>query len=115
MKMLTIALVGIITVFSVFVILYIVFSLFGFFSKKAQLKLPKKIESREKKHVSQEFTIQSDEEEIAAIAAAIYMMLGENVKILSIKRVKSKKREWISWKKTGWRGVKGWLESSKLE
>ncbi|ABR30451.1 hypothetical protein SU69_02990 [Thermosipho melanesiensis] len=103
--MLTIMLIGLITVFLVFTVLYFVFLLFGFFSKKAAVKLPKKIEPQEE--------VGADEAEIAAVMAAIYAILGP----VSIKKIykKKEKRNWVVWKKTGWRGVKGWSGNSELE
>jgi Na+-transporting methylmalonyl-CoA/oxaloacetate decarboxylase gamma subunit len=95
--------VGIVTVFLVFAILYFIFWLFGYFSKKAALKLPNKVPIREE--------IVEDEEEKAAIIAAIYTLISEDVKINSIKRINNRKKQsrgWVYWKKTGWRGVKGW-------
>jgi len=107
MQEVIITFIGIVTVFLVFVILYFIFWLFGYFSKKAAVKLPKKIPIRE------EF-LENDEEEKVAIIAAIYALIGENVKVKSIKRVNKRKREtrgWEYWKKSGWRGVKGWYEN----
>ncbi|SHH14936.1 OadG family protein [Thermosipho atlanticus] len=95
--------IGLITVFFVFTILFIIFKLFGFFSKKATVKLPKKLPVREK--------VKDKEEEIAAVIAAVYAMLGNNVKIISVKKINRRKygkREWEYWKKSGWRGVKEW-------
>ncbi|QTA38864.1 hypothetical protein JYK00_01050 [Thermosipho ferrireducens] len=95
----------------VFFILYFVFWLFGYFSKKAAMKLPGSIPSREKG--LKKF---DEEAEIAAVFAAVYCMLGENIKIRSVKPVKeNKNRIWEYWKKTGWRGVKKWSESSRYE
>ncbi|OOC46444.1 OadG family protein [Thermosipho sp. 1223] len=107
--MLIITIIGLVTVFLVFTILYFVFLLFGFFSKKAAIKLPQKIESHEDLTLNNE---EEEEEEIAAIMAAIYSMLGS----VTIKKIykKNENRGWTIWKKTGWRGVKGWSKSSKL-
>lgn len=98
--------IGIITVFLVFTILYFIFCMFGFFSKKASIKLPKKLPPSEK--------ILDEEDEKAAIIAAIYSMIGDNIKIKSIKRIKRQNfetRGWEYWKKSGWRGVKRWYEN----
>jgi len=115
MEMFIITFIGLVTVFLIFFILYFVFLLFGFFSKKASMKLPKKIHSQE---VTNEKNIllesEESEEEIAAVMAAIYALMGSNIRIISVSK-KNRKREWTFWKKTGWRGVKGWSESSRLE
>ncbi|MBO8160400.1 MAG: hypothetical protein H0Z24_02085 [Thermosipho sp. (in: Bacteria)] len=102
--------IGIVTVFIVFSILYTIFWFFSFFSKKSTVKLPKKVPIREE--------LISEEEEVAAVVAAIYSYLGENARIISIRRLNKRKygnRDWEIWKKSGWRGVKRWKESSRLE
>ncbi len=120
---LTITLVGVSTVFIVFVILYMVFKIMEIvgISQNKKVKLPEqKKEENSEKSVQERFqgtktesiaqNIQATEsEEIAAIFAAIYSLMGENVIVKSITPVRNtvgKKgiRGWEEWRTYGWRG-----------
>lgn len=120
---LTITLVGVSTVFIVFVILYTVFKIMEIvgISQNKKVKLPEqKKEENSEKSAQERFqgtktesiaqNIQATEsEEIAAVFAAIYSLMGENVIVKSITPVRNtvgKKgiRGWEEWRTYGWRG-----------
>lgn len=96
--------VGISMVFLIFVILYFLFILMGYITKLTSRKAPAPTV------VEVEETAGGDEEEVAAIFAAVYTMLGKAVKI---KKIARGDREWVVWRKEGWRGVRGWRRSSR--
>ncbi len=127
MKELIVTIVGVSTVFLIFGILYVIFVLMAVISKNAQkkaIKLPK-VSVEEPTHIPeikkqepQQFSTETtEEEEVAAIFGAIYSMLGENVKVLSVKpaqkgltierRVKGE-RGWEEWRTSTWRGGNRW-------
>lgn len=121
---LTVTVVGVLTVFIVFVILYAVFKIMEFvgISQNKKMKMPeqKKGESSEKtvqerfqnikaENISAQNLQATESEEIAAVFAAIYSIVGENVIVKSIIPVRStvsKKgmRGWDEWRTYGWRG-----------
>ncbi|MGC8902510.1 MAG: OadG family protein [Fervidobacterium sp.] len=131
---LSVTIVGITTVFIVFFILYYVFKIMEIvgISKNKKIKIPEgKSENLEKasrtnvesievqktpKHTP--FVLNQEDEEIAAVFAAIYSTLGENVIIKSItpttsinSKVTSQKkgtRGWSEWRTYGWRGGNRW-------
>ncbi len=127
MKELIVTLVGIFTVFLIFGILYVIFILMAVISKNAQkkaIKLPK-ISVEEPNHIPeikkqepQQFSAESNEnEEVAAVFGAIYSMLGDNVKVLSVKTVQKGltvekrikgERSWEEWRTSNWRGGNRW-------
>jgi len=58
----------------------------------------------------------SEEEEIAAVFAAIYTVMGDDVTIRSIHRKGNARstnstkgqRDWVEWRNHGWRGGNRW-------
>ena len=95
--------VGLSMVFIIFTILYFLFILMAYITRvstKEQVESvsEEKIEARE------------DEEEVAAIFAAVYRLLGKNVRI---RRITKGERGWETWEKHGWRGVRRWRENSR--
>lgn len=127
----TVTIVGVSTVFLVFVILYAVFKLMEVFGtgKNKRIKTPSSKIVREiaeeqnanltnlgaKNQVQEVVPMGVDEtEEIAAVFAAIYAMLGTNIKIRSINRASLNvprtkgQRGWEEWRTYGWRGGNRW-------
>ena len=126
----TITIVGVVTVFSVFVILYGVFKLMEIIgiSQNKKVKMPKENQQSSKPNVENAVIVENstasisvtnmtqgieNEEEIAAVFAAIYSLFGENVVVKSIKPVqriveKKGKRGWNEWRTHGWRGGNKW-------
>lgn len=127
---LTITIVGVVTVFAVFVILYGVFKLMEIIgiSQNKKVKMPKETQQSSKPNIEKAVVVKNSaesvpvtnmtqgietEEEIAAVFAAIYSLLGENVIVKSIKPVqriveKKGKRGWNEWRTYGWRGGNKW-------
>ncbi len=95
--------VGLSMVFIIFTILYFLFILMEYITKlstkeQAEPAIGEKIEAEE------------DKEEVAAIFAAVYRLLGKNVRI---RKIAKGKRGWETWEKHGWRGVRRWRENSR--
>ncbi|ODN30106.1 OadG family protein [Fervidobacterium thailandense] len=128
---LSITIVGVTTVFAVFVILYIVFKIFEYLgiSKGKKVKLPKsedkgtfvqtvREEPTEKirKSVDAALLKGTEDEEIAAVIAAVYACLGTGVRIKSVQQVPQRSavrgvkglRGWEEWRNYGWRGGNRW-------
>jgi len=117
--------VGITTVFVIFVILYSIFRLMALFSSgsnrkiktpsSGQEKLPSELtESTAQQNGNVE--LYASEEEIAAVFAAIYTVMGDDVTIRSIHRKGNARstnstkgqRDWVEWRNHGWRGGNRW-------
>lgn len=117
--------VGITTVFAIFVILYSIFRLMALFSSgsnrkirtpsSGQEKLPSELtESTAQQNGNVE--LYASEEEIAAVFAAIYTVMGDDVTIRSIYRKGNARstnstkgqRDWVEWRNHGWRGGNRW-------
>lgn len=121
---LTVTIVGVSTVFIVFVILYTVFKIMEIvgISQNKKMKLPEqkkegstekssqeRFQSTKTENTSVQNIQASESEEIAAVFAAIYSIMGENVIVKSITPVRNtvgKKgiRGWEEWRTYGWRG-----------
>lgn len=119
---LTVTMVGITTVFVVFVILYVLFKLFELFGSSGGVAKPVRtpkpmagegnVEVASKGQVLVQTPV-DDSEEIAAVFAAVYALLGTGFKVKTIKRVERTvrrvgTREWIEWRNHGWRGGNRW-------
>ncbi|WP_448378733.1 OadG family protein [Fervidobacterium sp.] len=127
----TVTIVGVSTVFLVFVILYAIFKLMEIFGtgknkriKTTSSKITREVmkqqntglmQSVAKKQVQEVMPMGVDEaEEIAAVFAAIYAMMGTNIKIKSISRASPSvartkgQRGWEEWRTYGWRGGNRW-------
>jgi len=127
----TVTIVGVSTCFSCFVILYAIFKLMEVFGtgKNKRIKTPSSKMTGEVAKVQNEGLMQSvakkqgqeampegvdETEEIAAVFAAIYAMLGTNIKIRSINRASLNvprtkgQRGWEEWRTYGWRGGNRW-------
>ncbi len=126
-----VTIVGVSTVFLVFVILYAIFKLMEIFGtgknkriKTTSSKITREVmkqqntglmQSVAKKQVQEVMPMGVDEaEEIAAVFAAIYAMMGTNIKIKSISRASPSvartkgQRGWEEWRTYGWRGGNRW-------
>ena len=117
--------VGITTVFAIFVILYSIFRFMALFSSRTnkkmktpssgQEKLPSELtESTAQQNSNVE--LYASEEEIAAVFAAIYTVMGDDVAIRAIYRKENARstknakgqRDWVEWRNHGWRGGNRW-------
>lgn len=126
---LSITIVGVTTVFIVFVILYIVFKIFEYLgvSKDKKVKLPKSeegiktpvvgVKSVEGFENASKISMKtsSEDEEIAAVIAAVYAYIGTSVRVRVVKRVSRPQnrgvkglRDWQEWRNYGWRGGNRW-------
>ncbi len=117
--------VGITTVFVVFVILYFIFRLMAFSSSASNRKIKTPSSGQEKlpselaESAAQQngnVVLYASEEEIAAVFAAIYTVMGDNAVIRSIYRKGTTRntnntkgqRDWVEWRNHGWRGGNRW-------
>mgnify|MGYP001254996128 CR=1 FL=1 len=121
--------VGITTVFAIFVILYSIFRLMALFSSRTNKKMKtpssvqEKLPSEQTKSMVQQNSNQNSnvelyasEEEIAAVFAAIYTVMGDDVAIRAIYRKENARstknvkgqRDWVEWRNHGWRGGNRW-------
>lgn len=127
--------VGITTVFVIFVILYFIFRFMALITirgnKKAkttssfeQVKQPYDLMQKATANAVQQngnvelYEPKQNEEgeEIAAVFAAIYTVMGEDVSIRSIYRKENVRstsgakgrRDWVEWRNHGWRGGNRW-------
>jgi len=101
----TIVFVGLFSVFFVFFVLYfVVILLEKFFGRKART-----VATPVGKRVSEE---EISLEIVAVVTAVLAQFVGEECKIVSIKRVKPEDRGFETWEKTGWRGRRRWSEGS---
>ncbi|HQO05405.1 MAG TPA: OadG family protein [Fervidobacterium sp.] len=117
--------VGITTVFVIFVILYSIFRFMALFSSRTNKKMKTPSSGQEK--LPSELTestaqqngnveLYASEEEIAAVFAAIYTVMGDDVTIRSIYRKGNARstnstkgqRDWVEWRNHGWRGGNRW-------
>jgi len=117
--------VGITTVFAIFVILYSIFRFMALFSSRTNKKMKTPSSGQEK--LPSELTestaqqngnveLYASEEEIAAVFAAIYTVMGDDVTIRSIYRKGNARstnstkgqRDWVEWRNHGWRGGNRW-------
>jgi len=96
--------VGLVMVFSIFLILYGVFNFMGYvFTERTR----RKVRAGPTVKVIEE----GEEDEIAAISAALMLVLERGFEIKSVR--KKLERGFVIWRKTGWKGVGGWRGSSK--
>ncbi len=95
--------VGLSMVFIIFTILYFLFIFMEYITKFTTKEQTEPV-------VKEKIEMKEDEEEIAAVFAAIYRILGKNVRI---KKITRGERGWETWKKHGWRGVRRWRENSR--
>lgn len=117
--------VGITTVFAIFVILYSIFRFMALFSSRTNKKMKTPSSGQEK--LPSELTestaqqngnveLYASEEEIAAVFAAIYTVMGDDVTVRSIYRKGNARstnstkgqRDWVEWRNHGWRGGNRW-------
>ncbi len=95
--------VGLVMVFTIFVILYIVFYL---------LKYVTAFSERRKVYESVYERVSEDEDEVAAIIAAISVFMNGSFRIVSMRRKKSD-RGWVVWRKKR-KGVRReWLDDTE--
>ncbi|HCI29364.1 MAG TPA: OadG family transporter subunit [Fervidobacterium sp.] len=130
----TVTVVGLVTVFIVFVILFFIIELMTFLGsgRNKKVKTPTSPQGgqpsikaqgliiteettpqKSVEHIVRDSTVSTGDEEIAAVFAAVYTVMGEDVTIKSIYRkenVRSTKghREWVEWRNHGWRGGNRW-------
>lgn len=114
MSMTSIVLTGIIAVFLIFVILYMIFILMEVIFRQ---KKPPKQESvliKEKTETVTEIKDTEDENHIAIIGAVISEVLGKPVMVKNIYpgRTYDMQDRTTSWRKSGWKGARGWRASS---
>ena len=117
--------VGITTVFAIFVILYSIFRLMALFSSRTnkKMKTPSSVQEKLPSELTESTAQQNgnvelyaSEEEIAAVFAAIYTVMGDDVTIRSIYRKGNARstnstkgqRDWVEWRNHGWRGGNRW-------
>jgi hypothetical protein len=117
--------VGITTVLVMFVILYSIFRLMALFSSGSNRKIRTPSSGQEKfpseltESTAQQngnVELYASEEEIAAVFAAIYTVMGDDVTIRSIYRKGNARstnstkgqRDWVEWRNHGWRGGNRW-------
>ncbi|WP_448535403.1 OadG family protein [Pseudothermotoga sp.] len=112
---LTILVVGMGSVFLTFVILYIIFVIMG----KAFTSRQRKISNAEKKTTqtfvkSEEKAEQDETMEAVIVGALVAYMSSEGSKIVTQPkgRVLSFEERTASWRKSGWKGARGWRASS---
>jgi len=117
--------VGITTVFAIFVILYSIFRFMALFSSRTnkKMKTPSSVQEKLPSELTESTAQQNgnvelyaSEEEIAAVFAAIYTVMGDDVTIRSIYRKGNARstnstkgqRDWVEWRNHGWRGGNRW-------
>ncbi|AEH50395.1 OadG family protein [Pseudothermotoga thermarum] len=107
--------IGVIVVFFGFAILFVVFKIMELLAKgkpKKKIQAAQKVEEKveEKKQQS------DDEAEVVAIAAALSEVLSKPITLTSQlegkTRIYSFEERFISWRKSGWKGVRKWRASS---
>ncbi len=96
-----VTIVGLTMVFLIFAILYLLFILMSYITK---------LSSREGNPKPSAPQSSRREEEVAAVFAAVYHMMGKAVRI---KRIVKGERGWETWKRRGWRGVREWRGNLK--
>ncbi len=97
--------VGLTMVFLIFLILYGVFNLMGYiFTRRLS---PRSLAVGPTVRVVEE----EESEVVAVIAAVLSHVLGREFRVKSVRRTD---RGFVEWRKTGWRGVRGWRGSSGL-
>ncbi|MGJ8455587.1 OadG family protein [Pseudothermotoga sp. U03pept] len=104
-------LTGILAVFSIFVILYIIFILMSLVfrdkgSRKKEVPTPPQMPQQAENH--------QDDTHIAIISAVITEILGKPVLVKKVYQSRNYDLEdrTTTWRKSGWKGARGWRASS---
>jgi Na+-transporting methylmalonyl-CoA/oxaloacetate decarboxylase gamma subunit len=111
---LTILVVGMGSVLLTFVILYIIFVIMGKVFTSRQRKIPKAEAKTTQTFVKSEEKVDQDETmEAAIVGAGMAYMSSESKIVMQPKgRIFSFEERTTSWRKSGWKGARGWRASS---
>ncbi|AJC74762.1 hypothetical protein AJ81_05605 [Pseudothermotoga hypogea DSM 11164 = NBRC 106472] len=112
---LTVLVVGIGSVFLVFVILYIIFVIMEKIFTSQQRRTSRGEVKTTQNFVKTEENVEQDETMEAAVIGAVmaYMSLESEKPVMQPKgRVLSFEERTTSWRKSGWKGARGWRASS---
>lgn len=117
MSITSIVVTGVIVVFLIFVILYAVFILMGVIFRQKGPKKQDTVPIKEKSEPVIETESSGDESHIAIIGAVLSEVLGKPVMVKNVYTAYSGRNydaqdRTTTWRKSGWKGARGWRASS---